>query len=293
MSSTKKGAKYISGCNAKCAFVSTNSICQGDSVSLLWPNIFANNVEIDFAYQSFKWCNNARYNAGVTVCIIGLSNLNRTEKKLFINNQQSKCEHINGYLLAAPEIIIERRKEPISNLPKMVFGNKPTDGGNLILTPSERDKIIDEYPDAKKFIRIYQGSDSFINGETRYCIWVGEDERIEAESFPPLKNRIKAVADFRNKSVAESTVDAADYPHLFRQRAHRDGQALLVPRVSSERRQYIPIGFVNSNTIASDSTQVIYGAALLTFAILANRMHTIWLSAVGGKLETRYRYSNL
>ncbi len=288
-----KGAKYISGCNAKCAFVSTNSICQGDSVSLLWPNIFANNVEIDFAYQSFKWCNNARYNAGVTVCIIGLSNLNRTEKKLFINNQQSKCEHINGYLLAAPEIVIERRKEPISNLPKMVFGNKPTDGGNLILTPSERDKIIDEYPDAKKFIRIYQGSDSFINGETRYCIWVGEDERIEAESFPPLKNRIKAVADFRNKSVAESTVDAADYPHLFRQRAHRDGQALLVPRVSSERRQYIPIGFVNSNTIASDSTQVIYGAALLTFAILANRMHTIWLSAVGGKLETRYRYSNL
>ena len=288
-----KGAIYISGCNAKCAFVSTNSICQGDSVSLLWPNIFAKNVEIDFAYQSFKWSNNAKYNAGVTVCIIGLSNLSRTEKKLFINSQQSKCEHINGYLLGAPEIVIERKKEPISNLPKMVFGNKPTDGGNLILTPSERDKIIEEYPEAEKFIRFYQGSDSFINGETRYCIWIGEDEREEAETFPPLKSRIEAVAEFRSKSVAASTVEAAEYPHMFRQRAHRDGQALLVPRVSSERRKYIPIGFVNSNTIASDSTQVVYGATLLTFAILANRMQTIWLSAVGGKLETRFRYSNL
>ena len=288
-----KGAKYISGCNAKCAFVSTNSICQGDSVSLLWPNIFAKNIEIDFAHQSFKWSNNAKYNAGVTVCIIGLANQNKSEKKLYKNSKQSKCEHINGYLLAAPEILIERRKKPISNLPKMVFGNKPTDGGNLILTPDERDKIMDEYPEAEKFIRFYQGSDSFINGETRYCIWIGDNERDEAESIPPIKNRIDAVADFRRKSVAESTVDAAEYPHMFRQRAHRDGEALLVPRVSSERRQYIPIGFVNSNTIASDSTQVVYDADLLTFAILANRMHTIWLSAVGGKLETRYRYSNL
>lgn len=288
-----KGAEYISGCNAKSAFVSTNSICQGDSVSLLWPNIFANNIEIDFAHQSFKWSNNAKYNAGVTVCIIGLANQHKSEKKLYKNSQQSKCEHINGYLLAAPEVLIERRKKPISNLPKMVFGNKPTDGGNLILTPDERDKILDEYPEAEKFIRFYQGSDSFINGETRYCIWIGDNERDEAESVPPIKSRIDAVADFRRKSVAESTFDAAEYPHMFRQRAHRDGEALLVPRVSSERRQYIPIGFVNSNTIASDSTQVVYDADLLTFAILANRMHTIWLSAVGGKLETRYRYSNL
>lgn len=288
-----QGAKYISGCNAKCAFVSTNSICQGDSVALLWPNIFAKNVEIDFAYQSFKWSNNAKYNAGVTVCIIGLSNQSKSIKRLYRNNQQTRCEYINSYLLAAPEILIERKKKPISNLPKMVFGNKPTDGGNLILTPQERDKIISEYPEAENFIRFYQGSDSFINGDTRYCIWIGENEREEAEEIAPIRIRIEAVAEFRNKSVAASTVEAAEYPHMFRQRAHRDGKALLVPRVSSERRQYIPIGFVDSNTIASDSTQVIYGASLLTFALLANRMHTIWLSAVGGKLETRYRYSNL
>ncbi len=288
-----KGAKYISGCNAKCAFVSTNSICQGDSVALLWPNIFAKNVEIDFAYQSFKWSNNAKYNAGVTVCIIGLSNQSKTIKRLYRNNKQTRCEYINSYLLAAPEILIERKKKPISNLPKMVFGNKPTDGGNLILTPQERDKIISEYPEAENFIRFYQGSDSFINGDTRYCIWIGENEREEAEEIAPIRIRIEAVAEFRSKSVAASTVEAAEYPHMFRQRAHRDGKALLVPRVSSERRQYIPIGFVDSNTIASDSTQVIYGASLLTFALLANRMHTIWLSAVGGKLETRYRYSNL
>ena len=288
-----KGAKYISGCNAKCAFVSTNSICQGDSVALLWPNIFAKNVEIDFAYQSFKWSNNAKYNAGVTVCIIGLSNQFKSIKRLYRNKQQSRCEYINSYLLAAPEILIERKKEPISNLPKMVFGNKPTDGGNLILSPQERDKIISEYPEAEKFIRFYQGSDSFINGDIRYCIWIGESERDEAEEIPPLKDRIEAVAEFRRNSVATSTIEAAEYPHMFRQRAHRDGKALLVPRVSSERRQYIPIGFVDSNTIASDSMQVVYGASLQTFALLANRMHTIWLSAIGGKLETRYRYSNL
>lgn len=288
-----KGTKYISGFNAKCAFVSTNSICQGDSVALLWPNIFAKNVEIDFAYQSFKWSNNAKYNAGVTVCIIGISNKSKSIKRLYRNKQQSRCEYINSYLLAAPEILIERKKKPISNLPKMVFGNKPTDGGNLILTPQERDKIISEYPEAEKFIRFYQGSDSFINGDTRYCIWIGENERAEAEEIAPIRVRIEAVAEFRRNSVAASTVEAAEYPHMFRQRAHREGKALLVPRVSSERRQYIPIGFVSSNTIASDSTQVVYGASLLTFALLANRMHTIWLSAVGGKLETRYRYSNL
>ena len=288
-----KGAQYISGNNAKCAFVSTNSICQGDSVALLWPNIFAKNIEIDFAYQSFKWSNNAKYNAGVTVCIIGLRNQSKLIKRLYRENQQILCENINSYLLAAPQIFIERRKNPISDLPKMVFGNKPTDGGYLILALEERDKILNESPEAEKFIRFYQGSDSFINGETRFCIWIGEDEREEAEKIPVIRQRIEAVADFRRKSVAASTVEAAAYPHLFRQRAHRKGKALLVPRVSSERRIYLPIGFVDSNTIASDSTQVVYGADLLTFAMLANRMHTIWLSAVGGKLETRYRYSNL
>ena len=288
-----KGAKYISGYNTKCAFVSTNSICQGDSVSLLWPNIFARNVEIDFAYKSFKWSNNAKAKAAVIVVIVGLANIRNRNKKLINGNTIQYCEHINGYLLAAPEIVIERRKKPISNLPKMVFGNKPTDGGNLILTPEERNKIIEEYPEADKFIRFYQGSDSFINGETRYCAWIGENEREEAEAIPPLKSRIDAVADFRSRSVATSTVEAATYPHLFRQRAHRDGIALIVPSTSSERRLYIPIGFVDGETIISNSSQVVYGASLLTFATLSNRMHTIWLSAVGGKLKNDYRYSNL
>ena len=288
-----KGASYISGCNAKCAFVSTNSICQGDSVPLLWPNIFAKNVEIDFAYRSFKWSNNAKAKAAVIVVIVGLANNGNKTKKLICGNSVLKCEHINGYLLSAPEIVIERRNKPLSNLPKMVFGNKPTDGGNLILTPEDRDVILNEYPEADKFMRFYQGSDSFINGETRYCIWIGENERDEAEKIPPIKYRIEAVADFRRKSVAASTVEAASYPHLFRQRAHKDSCALLVPSVSSERRNYIPVGFVDGRTIISNLAQVVYGADLLTFAILANRMHTIWLSAVGGKLKNDYRYSNL
>lgn len=288
-----KGTEYIAGCNAKCALVSTNSICQGDSVSLLWPNIFAKNVEIDFAYQSFKWSNNAKAKAAVIVIIVGLANESKSIKRLINASSVLSCNHINGYLLAAPNVEIERRKQSISNLPKMVFGNKPTDGGYLILEPEEREAIILAYPKAERFIKFYQGSDSFINGIARYCIWIEDSERNEAEEIPPIKERIDAVAEFRSKSIAVSTVEAAAYPHLFRQRAHKDGLALLVPSVSSERRKYIPIGFVDGNTIVSNLAQVIYGAELITFAILENRMHTIWLSAIGGKLKNDFRYSNL
>lgn len=288
-----KGSLYIKDCKSTCAFVSTNSICQGDSVALLWPQIFSRNIEISFAYQSFKWTNNAKANATVTVVIIGLQNTSNKTKKLYINEHYTFVNHINGYLLAAPEIIVSRRNQSISGLPKMVFGNKATDGGFLILTPEERDIILKNYPNAIHFIKNYQGADSFINGETRYCLWITEKNLSEAIKIKPIEERINSVREFRLKSKASSTVKSAEKPYLFKQRAHKDGIALLVPRVSSERRKYIPIGFVDSETIASDATQVIYGANLFTFAILSNNMHTIWLKTIGGKLETRYRYSNI
>ena len=288
-----KGAKYISGTKSKCAFVSTNSICQGDSVNLLWPNVFSKDVEISFAYESFKWSNSAKANAAVIVVIIGLESVSKNHKLLYNNGQVSKVEHINGYLLAAPEIAVVRRNKPISGLPKMVFGNKPTDGGYLILEPEEKEKLILDYPEAEPLIRIYQGSDSFINGLERYCLWITDEDLDLANSILPIAERLEAVKNFRLQSKADSTVEYAYRPHLFKQRAHQDGVALLVPSTSSERRNYIPIGFVNSETIASNSTQVVYGATLLTFAILANRMHTIWLRAIGGKLKNDYRYSNL
>lgn len=288
-----KASKYISGCNAKCAFVSTNSICQGDSVSLLWPNIFHNNVEICFAHQSFKWSNNAKYNAGVAVVVIGIAPISVDDKFLYNGNLSNRCSHINTYLLAAPEVLIERRSKPISNLPKMVFGNKPTDGGHLIMDTSVKEDIIAHFPEASSLIREYQGADTFINGEKRYCLWINDNQLDLANSIMPIYERLEKVREFRLNSKAESTVEYARYPHLFRQRAHIDGIALLVPGTSSERRLYIPIGFVDSSVIVSNSSQVIYNANLLTFGIIENRMHTIWLQAIGGKLETRYRYTNL
>lgn len=288
-----KGANYISGNNSKCAFVSTNSICQGDSVSLLWPNIFAKNVEIEFAHQSFKWSNNAKSNAAVIVVIIGLTPISNNHKRLYHNGSFRFCSSINAYLLSAPNVIVSRQRSPISRLPKMVFGNKATDGGYLILEKEECEHLLSLYPEAKPLIRKYHGSESFINDQIRFCLWIDDKSLDLAYSVPPIKQRLEAVKQFRLLSKAECTVKYAEFPHLFKQRAHRDGIALLVPRVSSERRQYIPIGFVSSDTIASDATQVVYGADLITFAALSNRMHTIWLTAVGGKLKNDYRYSNL
>ena len=289
-----KGACYIENSNSKCAFVSTNSLCQGDSVALLWPNIFDKGIEIDFAYQSFKWNNNAKSNAAVIVVIIGLSNKSDRKKKLFSGSTYVKCDYINAYLLNAPNVIISRSNKSISNLPEMVFGNKPTDGGHLILEPDEKETIVSQYPEAAQYIRFYHGADTYINGGTRYCLWISDDQLSGAMSIPPIRERLEAVKRFRLESKASCTVLYADRPHLFKQRAHKDGvESLIVPGTSSERRRYVPIGFLNQDTIISNAAQAIYGANLLTFAIISNRMHTIWLQAIGGKLKTDYRYSSL
>ena len=288
------GTLYIKGSKARCAFVSTNSICQGDSVALLWPNVFDKGVEINFAYQSFKWTNNAKYNATVMVVIIGLSCISKEEKLLYnSNNQCTKCSHINAYLLDGPNIIINRIGSSISNLPEMVFGNKPTDGGFLILDQHERDSILNEYPQAERIIKKYHGADSFLYGDLRYCLWITEKDSSFAYSIPPIKTRLDKVRDFRLKSKAESTVLYADRPYLFKQRAHKDTDSIIVPRVTSERRQYVPVGLLNEDTIISDAAQAIYDANIFIMGILCSHIHVVWLSAIGGKLETRYRYSSL
>ncbi len=288
------GTLYIRGTKAKCAFVSTNSICQGDSVALLWPNVFNNGVEINFAYQSFKWSNNAKYNAMVMVVIIGLSIQSNNLKTLYNSEQHcTKCQNINAYLLDGPNIIISRNSSPISNLPEMVFGNKPTDGGFLILDKNEKDSVINEYPEAERFIRKYHGADSFLYGDVRYCLWIKEELAGKAYSIPPIKRRLDKVREFRLKSKADSTVQYADRPYLFKQRAHQDTEAIIVPGTSSERRKYIPIGIVGKDVILSNSTQVVYNANTFVFGLLSTRIHVIWVATIGGKLETRYRYTNL
>ena len=288
------GTLYIKSSKARCAFVSTNSICQGDSVALLWPNVFNKGVEISFAYQSFKWTNNAKYNATVMVVIIGLASKSIELKSLYnYEDRCTKCQHINAYLLDGPNIIISRINHSISGLPEMVFGNKPTDGGFLILAPYEKDAIVNDYPQAEKLIKKYHGADSFLYGDVRYCLWIKDEDAAFAYSIPPIKERLDKVKAFREASKAESTVLYADRPYLFKQRAHKETDAILVPGTSSERRLYIPMGIVSKDIILSNSTQVVYDANTFIFGVLSTRIHVIWVATIGGKLETRYRYTNL
>lgn len=287
-------AQYIKDSSAKSAFVTTNSICQGDSVALLWPNIFNMNIEISFAYQSFKWTNNAKYNAGVTVAVIGLSVVRKNDKRLYDSQNHVKvCSNINAYLLDAPNVIVGRHSKSISGFQEMVFGNKPTDGGFLILDKFERDQLLSDYPEAKPLVRRYEGADSYINGEERFCLWINDNQLSLAKSIPPIQARLNKVSEFRLKSKAESTVLYADRPYMFKQRAHQETDSLIVPRVSSETREYIPIGFLSKDTIINDAAQVVYNADKLVFGILNSSMHMSWVRAIGGRLETRYRYSSL
>lgn len=288
------GTLYIQNSNGRYAFVSTNSICQGDSVALLWPNIFNRGVEIDFAYQSFKWSNNAKHVAAVIVVIIGLSCTNKNKKLLFDSKEKFKqCDNINAYLLDGPNVIIGRLPSSISGFPEMVFGNKPSDGGFLILEEEDKQAIINAYPQAISIIKQYHGADSYINGGMRYCLWITDKNLALANSIPPIRERIQQVREFRLKSKADSTVQWADKPHMFKQRAHRETDSIIVPRVSSERRQYIPIGMLDSSTIVNDAAQVIYDADIFIFGILCSRIHIIWVGTIGGKLKSDYRYSSL
>lgn len=286
-----KGAKYIKGENSKCAFVSTNSICQGQQVPLIWPNVFNEEIEIDFAYPSFKWTNNAKGNAGVTVIIVGLRNLSSAPKYLFNSGFKKEAKNINPYLMDYDNIIVTGRRNPLSKFPEMKFGNMPNDGGGLILTEGEKAKMLSENPEASKFIKVLMGSTEFIDGERRYCLWIEDASLKEAILIPEIKNRIDRTKKHRLESKDEGTNELAKRSHQFRDRNIAKESQLLVPSVSSERRNYIPCGYLSSDVIVSNAAQVIYDAEPLIFAILNSRMHMVWVKAVGGKLETRYRYS--
>lgn len=290
----KLGADYISGSKAQLAFVSTNSICQGEQVALLWPYIFEKEVEIGFAHTSFKWSNGARNIAGVTVVIIGLRVPTKNSKYVYDHGIQSEVESINAYLSRGSDsIMLERRAHSISGLPDCVMGSKPTDGGFLIFDQEKRDQIIAQYPQASKFIKGFTGSGDYINGKSRFCLWISDADADEARSIPPIAEMINNVAEFRaGRKDTPSTVEYAKYPHRFRQRAHKDGQAIIIPSVSSERREYIPIGFIDGNTVASNAANIVYDAPIWLFGILSSRMHMAWIRSVAGKLEDRLRYSS-
>jgi hypothetical protein len=286
-----KAAEYICGFNAKCSFVSTNSICQGDQVALTWSRILSEKIEIDFAHQSFKWTNSAKGNAGVTVIIVGLRNTSNKPKFIFKRKVKSLVKNINPYLVDASNIIVMGRAKPLSMFPEMRYGNMPNDGGNLILNEAEKLNMLNENQNTIKWIKSFLGASEFIRGNNRFCLWIKDKELQEASTVLSIKNRLDKVVEHREKSTEKSTREKAKKPNHFYFSAHVDTDSILIPRHSSESRDYIPIGFFNNETIIADSAMAIYHAKPWLFAVVTSRMHMVWVRAVGGKLKTDYRYS--
>jgi len=286
-----KGARYIQNINSKLAFVSTNSICQGLQVGLLWPNIFELGIEISFAHQSFKWTNNAKGNAGVTVVIIGLNNTNNKTKTIYSNGLGKNVNGINAYLSDCANTIIMRRSKPLSNFKEMSFGNMPNDGGGLILSENEEKELLKQNPEAKIYLKKFLGASEFIRGDIRYCLWISNDEKENAEAIPFIANRIEKTKSHRLKSKDKGTNNLALRSYQFRDTNVPVSSQIIIPSVSSERREYIPSGFLGTDTIISNSAQVVYDAEPWLLGVLNSRMHMVWLRTVGGKLKTDFRYA--
>lgn len=284
-------SEYIIGTNTKFAFVSTNSICQGEQVSVLWPLILNRKEEILFAYTSFKWHNNAKANAGVTVIIIGIGNENIKRKKyLFSNDRVILANNISPYLCIGSQTIVVKQNNPPKSFPKMCFGCMPYDNGNLLLSEVERNNFIVQYPDYSKFIKQIYGSYEFINDIKRYCLWIDDNDLNFALTNSEIARRIEQTRKFRMSSPDISGRKLSSTSHQFREHPELS-ECIIIPAVSSERRKYIPIGYLDEGTVVSNSAFAIYDAPKWLFAVLTSKMHMAWVKTVGGRLKTDYRYS--
>lgn len=287
-----KGADYIEDTEAQLAFVATNSVTQGEHVGLMFPMIFSKGIEISYAYTSFKWENNAKRNAGVSVVVIGLRSAMPTPKYIYTEGLQIEAGNINGYLADAPSLFIYRRTKPLASLPKMTLGSMPKDGGNLVLTGDERASAVAKDPRSDAFLKKYVGSEEYIKDLTRYCVWVTDGDRDEAEQVGPIAERLAAVAAWRASRTEVGVKAYANHPNRFKQVAYKPTDSIIVPRHSSERRPYIPMGYLSDDFVISDAALAVYDAEPWTFALLTSATHMVWTRAVGGQLETRLRYSN-
>ncbi|MGB3747407.1 MAG: DNA methyltransferase [Rhodanobacter sp.] len=293
-----KAADYGRSTLATAAFVATNSICQGRQVGTLWPLIFTARHEISFAHTSFKWSNLASHNAGVTVAIIGISNHPGLGHRLFADDGAGgtivhTVENINAYLVPAANVIVEAAARPLSGLHEMSFGNMPNDGGFLLLEMQEATAATQNHGVPTNFVRPFLGSQEFIRGIERRCLWVGADDYGVANKNAWLRQRFEAVRGQRAKSDRAATKSLAATPYRFAEvRQAGDETIIIVPSVSSESREYLPCGFEPAGTIVSNLAFALYDAPLWNLALIASKLHLVWIATVCGKLETRYRYSN-
>ncbi len=285
------GSNYINGSKARLAFVTTNSICQGEQVSLLWPYILENGIDILFAYHSFKWSNNAKYNAGVTCVIIGLGMATSSPKYLYDGTSKASVSNINPYLAGGSSKIVEKQSNSISGFPNMSFGSMPNDGGHLLLEEYEKEKLLNEDIRTRELIHPLLGAQEFIRGEKRYCLWITDSQLPVALSIPAVAERIRKCKEVRALSKRDSTCALANVPHQFGEIRYKNSNCIIVPGVSSENRYYIPMGYLDKGTVITNSAFAVYDAPTWLFGILTSALHMVWVKTVGGKLETRYRYS--
>lgn len=293
-----KASEFIQGTQIRCAFVSTNSITQGEQVAPIWQTLRERfGIHIDFAYRTFRWTSEANNGAHVFVVIIGFSSCVVANKPVLFEFEtvdseplRSASNHINFYLVNAPAVFLSNRSKPVSDVNPLTKGNQPSDGGFLILSKEEAEKLISSNGALGDYVKEYVGARELINGSARYCLWLKEAPAWILE-IPEIKQRLDDVRDFRTRSTAKPTRDKAKTPHLFFSNPQGEGTYLAVPRVSSERRKYIPIAFLTSKTIASDGVSIINNASLYHFGILTSQFHNAWMRTVAGRLKSDYRYS--
>ncbi len=291
-----KAADYSIKTQAFTAFVTTNSICQGLQVPILWTEIFRVGCSIEFAHTSFRWANLASHNAGVTVAIVGIAAQPRNPRRLFSldtsgSTVERQCMHINAYLASGESVIIDKASHPLSALSEMTFGNTPIDGGYLLLSRDERDALGLTQEQQHRFVRRILGSAEFIRGLERYCLWINDQHLAEALTIDAIAQRVHHVRSVRLNG-GKTARDIAERSHQFQRMFFGLNSTLIVPGVSSESRPYLPVGYETSETVISNLAFALYDAPLWNMALIASRLHLVWIGTVCGKLETRYRYSN-
>jgi hypothetical protein len=287
-----KAVRYIENSNIFCAFVSTNSITQGEQTAILWKPLINSGISINFAYQTFKWASEAKDKAAVHCVIIGFSYINKPQKYLYNNSGVHKVNNINAYLIDAPNIFVTARKTPLFNVPEIVTGNQSTDDGYFYISQDEYNEFIKSEPKAKKFIKRAYNSQGFINGKYQYCLWLVGISPYELREMPIVKERVENIRQFRLKSTKKATQEQANIPTLFTEIRQPDSNYIVVPKVSSENRRYIPLGFLTPDIICNNTIKLIPNATLYHFGVLCSNVHNAWMRAVAGRLKSDYQYSN-
>ncbi|NSZ50785.1 class I SAM-dependent DNA methyltransferase [Agrobacterium vitis] len=287
-----KAAQYSETVNSKAAFVATKSVCQGIQVAMLWPLVFSRGMHIFFARRPFKWQNLAKSNAGVTCIIVGISSEFGSDRRLFDGDIETKTKNIGPYLIPMSNIIVNKSSSPQNGLPVMDYGNKPSDGGHLILDKAEVHRLIESHPNSAQFIRRYVGAQEFTKSTFRYCLWIEDSKYSEAKKIEPIRERLEAVAAVRSSSKGLQSNGNAETPHRFVYAPHTSGRALIVPSITSSNRDYLPCGLVEDDTVASNKCAVVYNADIWLLAIVASTLHAQWIATVCVRMRNDYSYSN-